>query len=353
MKTKQETLMAINFPTNPILGDTYSSNNILFRYDGTRWLVETAVSDVIQFVRTGTLEQRPVVTQPTLYYNTTTQALEFYDVEFSQWNPISMLSPLVNPTTVTGQITYSSPGTYSWVCPSEVYYVNAICVGGGASGAITFRSSTAFAGGGGGLAWRNNIPVIPGNSYTVRVGAGGGGRGLAYTAYSGVAGGDSWFIDETTVLGGGGGVNQGGTFLTDPNTGGGGFGGQGLASAASIPGGGGAGGYSGNGGASAAAGTGGGGGGGFYDPNISLSNRRAGAGGGVGILGEGASGGASQGGSGGTSGGSSIAGIYGGGAGAATYDTSGGGSMISGGGGAVRLIWGPNRAFPSTNTGDL
>ena len=31
----------------------------------------------------------------------------------------------------------------------------------------------------------------------------------------------------------------------------------------------------------------------------------------------------------------------------------GGGNGISGSIGAVRIIWGPNRAFPATNTGDL
>jgi hypothetical protein len=355
--------MAINFPTNPILGDTYSSNNILFRYDGTRWLVETAVSDVIQFVRTGTLEQRPVVTQPTLYYNTTTQALEFYDVEFSQWSPISMLSPLVNPTTVTGQITYTIPGIHSWVCPSEVYYVSVVCVGAGGWGARDI--SGGGGGGGGGLAWLNSIPVNPGESYTVQV----GNSGATESATS------SFFISDSTVCGFGGASTSfssggnGGNFFTTIGPGGGGFGGSGgyRTSVNRVGGGGGAGGYSGNGGnggnelEAGSSGSGGAGGGGG---STSSTDGNAGGGGGVGLLGEGASGAggsvltSSGGGGGGGSGGSSGArtsgfgGFYGGGGGGVDYSGTNKGRAI-GGDGAVRIIWGPNRAFPSTNTGDL
>ena len=48
-------------------------------------------------------------------------------------------------------------------------------------------------------------------------------------------------------------------------------------------------------------------------------------------------------------------GNYGGGAGgtSANHDSSVGGTDGLGGGGAVRLIWGPGRSFPSTQTGDL
>jgi hypothetical protein len=48
--------------------------------------------------------------------------------------------------------------------------------------------------------WVNDIPVAPGTSYTVQVGAGGSGTG--------VAGGDSWIINTNVMLAGGG---QGGT----------------------------------------------------------------------------------------------------------------------------------------------
>jgi hypothetical protein len=67
-------------------------------------------------------------------------------------------------------------------------------------------------------------------------------------------------------------------------------------------------------------------------------------GGGVGILGQGANGSANGGGGSGGSNGGSIGGAYGGG---------GGTDGNNGGTGAVRIIWGAGRSFPSTNTGNV
>jgi hypothetical protein len=356
--------MAFNFPANPSSGDTYTSNNILFRYDGTRWAVETAVSDVIQFVRTGTLAQRPTVTQPTLYYNTDLEGLELYYPEIDTWEVVSTFAKQVDPTQETGQIAYTSPGTYSWVCPANVYQVHALCIGGGGSG----RNNNSFAGGGGGggLAWLNNIPVTPGQSYTVQVG------GNTF----GTDGGDSFFISTSTVAGFGGKFTNsssggaGGTFFTTIGPGGGGNGGLGgTCTSNNVPGGGGgAGGYSGNGGAggnsvaNGFSGSGGAAGGGGGSNSNASSAFSGGAGGGVGIFGQGTSG------AGGARDGTTGRGIRGGGGSGGVggsvavdggaYGGGGGGTWAGtitpfGAPGAVRLIWGPNRAFPSTNTGDL
>jgi hypothetical protein len=276
----------------------------------------------------------------------------------------------------TDQAAYTTPGTYSWTCPTGVYSVSAVCVGGGGSGTLISGSGfTKVGGGGGGLGWKNNIPVNPGQTYTVQVGA---------------AGQDSYFIDGTTVkggFGGGGFSGVGGTYVGD----GGGNGGNGSTSTYRTDspayigggGGGGAGGYTGNGGDGgtrrgpgpstfkyAQNGSGGGGAGGY-------SNWWGGpfyfggghGGGGVGILGQGANGavdttsfspsepggGGSSGSSGGltynplTSGGSG--GGYGGGGGGANSNNPA--DQGIGGSGAVRIIWGDGRAFPSTDTGDL
>jgi hypothetical protein len=242
-----------------------------------------------------------------------------------------------------GQQAYTTAGTYSWTCPYGVTAVSVVCVGGGASGYWNNRS-----GGGGGLGWKNNIAVVPGNTYTVVVGAAGPTGSSANTQGAG----DSYFISTLTVKGGGGsplssGTN-GGTYVGD----GGGNGGSGGNA------GGGAGGYSGNGGTTATSGSGGGaGGGGFYDNGSYRLNY---GGGGVGILGEGASGAGgdafagsttlakAKGGSGGADSNQS-GGLYGGGGGYSdTINID-----YSGAGGAVRIIWGAGRAFPSTNTGDL
>jgi len=254
----------------------------------------------------------------------------------------------VNPS--FGQAEWTTGGTYSWTCPAGVTSVCAVCVGSGGG---------QRSGGGGGLGWKNNIPVTPGQSYTVEVGAGTQGNGS-----------QSYFIDATTVQGGGGAGNgvqgDGGGYVGD----GGGNGGVGSIGAhGDHGGGGGAGGYSGTGGTGGVSqaggdttgtdGTGGAGGGGG---GFSNGYAQGTGGGGVGIYGEGASGtggtgqNAGQGGSGGETPPVSASypngrrgGAYGGGAG--TYSSSQWWDQ-NGGGGAVRLVWsvdGSPVAFPSTN----
>jgi len=271
----------------------------------------------------------------------------------------------------TNQQEYTSAGTFSWTAPTGVTSVSVVCVGGG-GGAVSGDlqgSSPApggAGGGGGGLGWKNNISVTPGQSYTVVVGAGGTGIETNTPANAG-DGGDSYFISTNTVKGGGG---QGGQHYTAGTGGsytgdGGGNGGNAAdrQNGGGGGGGGGAGGYSGNGGnagtqssyggtqfVAGGSGSGGAGGGastgwGDYSPN----------GGGTEIYGQGANGNGGNGGSSGTGGcqGSNVNGTqtvtteYGGGAGGGVW-----GGIYNGGSGAVRLIWGNGRAFPSTLTAD-
>ena len=297
---------------------------------------------------------------------------------------------------ITGQAEWTTAGTYSWTCPPGVFSVSAVCVGAGGSG-----SSDGMGGGGGGLGYKNAIPVIPGQTYTVVVGA---GHTPASLAGNGVTGGDSYFISITTVKGGGGtggGIAgntnaTGGTFVGD----GGGNGGIGGRKQTTLggAGGGGAGGYSGtggngndyyfgatSGGSVGINGSGGGGGGGgvaFGDTNGNGNFVSAGAGGGgVGIYGQGQNGIGGQnsnltafitggsGGSGGTNGANGtqvtfLAGVtggsgggFGGGGGGGTWSGSGGpypnGKGGPSRGGAVRILWGPQRAFPISYAYDI
>lgn len=257
-----------------------------------------------------------------------------------------------------GQVQYTTAGTYSWTAPEGVYFVSAVCVGGGGAG---FQiADSGGGGGGGGLGWKNNISVTPGQVYTVVVGAGG-----ISSSGSSTSGGASYFINSSTVQGSGGGAGTtssagtGGGYVGDGG-GNGGNGGTQTSTDDDGTGGGGAGGYSGNGGAGGAPasggsnGSGGGGGGGGAaetgNPN---------GGGGVGLLGQGTNGtggtyeNAGIGGSGGTDGNGTtgVGGAYGGGGGGSDDVYVSGYS--NGGVGAVRIIWGLGRAFPSTNTGDV
>ena len=257
-----------------------------------------------------------------------------------------------------GEALYTTTGNHNWTCPVGVNTVTVLVVGGGGE-AGTANSADSTGGGGGALSFVNNIPVVPGTSYGLTVGAGGAGAS-GYDA-NGNSGGHSSFTygvsNQFQVLawggnggsggsgsGGAGGApaSGGGTYYSD----GGGSGGLGGGSNPAQGGGGGAGGYSGNGGqglgsypGSSAGGAGGGGGGGYQA-----------GGGGVGVYGEGASGGASNSGNNGLggSGGESVTSSGGG-----TYGGGGGSSSGDGGDGAVRIVWwsgtSPQRAFPSTN----
>jgi len=281
------------------------------------------------------------------------------------------------PVAPAGQSQITVTGTTLFTVPSGVNSVSAVCVGGGGGAAGTGSNRGGSGGGGGGLAWAT-IPVTPGEVLTVEVGRGGDGTSSSSTGNPGVA--SSIGQGGTIVLQGGGGgggltalssgTNQAGRFGAGGVSSGtlrqgGGSGGRGgLASYNNAGGaGGGAGGYSGNGGAGAysnsntggSAGSGGGGSGG------TCISSACGGGGGVGILGEGASGGlpgSGQGGNGGSGGANgsvgnsnSNGGLYGGGGGADDDDYTGFGG--DGADGAVRIIWGADRAYPATNTGNV
>ena len=251
-----------------------------------------------------------------------------------------------------GEEEWTTSGTYSWTCPANVNQVSVVCIGGGGRGGIQEFSSAGGAGGGGGLGWKNYITVTPGQSYTV---------------YVGTASQDSYFINTSTVKGGKGGNAEdsgtstftggdGGNYVGD---GGGNGGNGGTSNGSDGGGGGGAGGYTGNGGNGGvqnynsgngydgSGGAGGGGSSGMYNGSFGPG----GDGGGVGLYGEGTSGSAGisnvqSNGQNGNPGSGGSGQSYGGGGHGAHQNNPG-----TGGPGAVRLIWGTARTFPS-NAGD-
>lgn len=258
-----------------------------------------------------------------------------------------------------GDSMYTSPGNYTWLCPANVYSVSVVLVGGGGSGGtgVSGDANVAGAGGGGGaLGWVNNISVTPGQSYSVRVGA--GGAALTAIGQYGNNGQDSYIIiDSTTYTAGQGSGGPGGTWLVGQPEGGpggistncqgggaGGAGGFGTISTKRAGGGGGAGGYTGNGGGggyyttteiyAGGSGAGGAGGGGTYSAVSGIATR----GGSVGIFGELGDGALN-------SNGSVFAAQTNVGAGGAGGASTSGAGM----GGAVRIMWpGAHRSFPVT-----
>ncbi len=101
--------------------------------------------------------------------------------------------------------TFSSSGTYHWICPTGVTSVTVECWGGGgAGGGVKFNGNYVGAGGAGGAYASKVLTVTPGHNYTVTVGQGGAG-----SKNDGSDGGDSWFSSASTVIAKGGAGGEG------------------------------------------------------------------------------------------------------------------------------------------------
>ena len=319
--------------------------------------------------------------------------------------PLTIGSSASSEEAPAGEIEFTSAGQYEFTVPAGVSSMNMVLVGGGGGGATSTTTSNGTSGGGGGggaLMWRNGLTVSAGDTLYITVGAAGQGGTMNVSANAGnddaTDGGDSYVRTGShtgTIVaraggGGAGPYNEGNTSILPVNGGveysstyggggsnsGGGDGGRGGRgqSGHQCGGGGGAGGYSGNGGSgsdgsnsNATAGTGGAGGGGGGSNSTGTFDTIHG-GGGVGIYGEGASGAAGVSQTGSTAG--ALAGTQGeagsggtstdpttnplekgyGGGGQGTEDDADG-DAADGAGGAVRLVWGTGRSFPTTSVG--
>ena len=75
------------------------------------------------------------------------------------------------PVLVGSQL-YDTAGTYQWTCPEGVTKVCCALVSPGQSAQWSYSGNIQYGGAGGGLRYRNDIPVVPGQVYTIVVGAG-------------------------------------------------------------------------------------------------------------------------------------------------------------------------------------
>lgn len=230
----------------------------------------------------------------------------------------------------TGQQAYTIAGNFGFVVPDGVTSICAVAIGGSQSPSLSDQGS-----GGGALSWSNDIPVTAGETLTITIAAGGGSRiqrgstTLLYADFGRAArtgGAASNGVGQTRYSGG-----IGGTRRRDSDGDGNGGGGGGAA------------GYTANGGAGQSA------------TSTGSPMDTGGGGGGVGIYG------GTTGGVGGRNGNSNGLGGAGGSGGTAGEARGAGGTFGGGHGrssspsshGAVRIIWGPDRAFPNTNTQDI
>lgn len=121
---------------------------------------------------------------------------------------IFLLSVLLVGAVEAATDTFTASGT--WTAPAGVNSVDVeVWGGGGAGGGQNMNSDGGGGGGGGAYSKTVAVPVIPGNSYAVTVGAG----GVGVAAGTGGTGGDSYFINAATVMakGGAGGAPSTGT----------------------------------------------------------------------------------------------------------------------------------------------
>jgi hypothetical protein len=121
--------------------------------------------------------------------------LIFWDSPPFEWSSSTNHSHVTQSWSSTN---YTTPGSYFWFAPANVYSVSVTAIGGGGGGA-TFGSLVNTGGAGGSVAWRANIPVQPNQSYVVVVGAGGAPNNR---------GGSSYFINSSTVYAPGGGSGK-------------------------------------------------------------------------------------------------------------------------------------------------
>lgn len=282
-----------------------------------------------------------------------------------------------SPNTITvpalvGQYLVSGrSGVIGYQIPAGVSTISGVAIGVGSTPtAVTNNVTSGHGGGGGALAYHTGVSVTGGNTYYLHKNTYVGGS-IGYVSGISTSSGNntSYFLFYAQGATGNG-TQALGSYSSGSAKYNGGSGQNGGGA------GGGAAGYSGNGGTGGSSGSdgsdgaGGGGGGAAGVPAHNVGGSGSGAGGGgTGVLGAGSNGagGSTYGGGGGGGSGGGIGlsttvgntvgragGNHGGGGGGAgaLYDWGPSGSTGTGGSGAVRIIWGPNRAYPSTNVTD-
>lgn len=95
--------------------------------------------------------------------------------------------------------TYTTAGSFTWVCPPNVTSVQVQCWGAGGGGGNSGNNTiNGGHGGGGGSFSQSTLNVTPGMTYYLKVGIGGNG-GPAYSNASAADGEDSWFNPTNTI----------------------------------------------------------------------------------------------------------------------------------------------------------
>jgi len=124
------------------------------------------------------------------------------------------VNPNENSQLFTASGTFVAPPGFTKV------YIFAMGAGGGGGGGGDAGGGVGGGGGAGDTIWRQDVTVIPGNSYTVTIGTGGAGGTGGVTNTNGSVGGATIFGSAVTMNGGGGGGRGGRNPATVPGGGG-------------------------------------------------------------------------------------------------------------------------------------
>lgn len=131
------------------------------------------------------------------------------------------------PQSIGNRLVYSTPGSFSWVCPAGVTKVSVRLWGGGGGGGGTATTAASAASSGGGAGYTEKvIDVVPGTSYLIVVGAGGTAGIGGGSPTAGGNGGASSFNTSPAADGGTGGVAANGAIQSAAGVGGAGAGGD-------------------------------------------------------------------------------------------------------------------------------
>ncbi len=130
--------------------------------------------------------------------------MKVYNIFISKIGAIALIIVFANQLQAQDTAVYFSGQNTTWQAPPCVTEIVVECWGAGGSGGSatsSFIQSSAGGGGAGGAYVRKKITVVPGTSYNISA--------AGITTNNGATGGDSWFIDASTVIakGGAGGAN--------------------------------------------------------------------------------------------------------------------------------------------------
>ena len=82
---------------------------------------------------------------------------------------VNQLPGLDSGVSARGEALFTIPGTYTWIVPEGVLSVSSVVIGAGSGSNTLDSNNDMWSGAGGGLSWKNNIPVSPGELIEVIV----------------------------------------------------------------------------------------------------------------------------------------------------------------------------------------